>query len=248
MLKNNTFTLGTIRIDFFSNKHKFAFTLAEVLITLGIIGVVAALTLPTVINKYQKKTAATRAKKAYTEMMQAIKLSEVENGPISEWSYPATNSIANTRNFITTYIEPYFKDLKYCSGGKSNTKCGLVVSAYGANYILPNGTGVSMLVSTNSDLYVLFDINGPKKPNLMGTDAFYFITYKGKLMPYGWYDGISRQDVFNSFRYTEKLSGKALTLRCNNMKIDSSNTDLNRHGCTALLMLDGWEMRADYPY
>ena len=38
------------------------FTLAEVLITLGIIGVVAALTLPSVIQKYQKKVTVERLK------------------------------------------------------------------------------------------------------------------------------------------------------------------------------------------
>ena len=225
-----------------------AFTLAEVLITLGIIGVVAAITLPILVQNYQKKVAATKVKKAYTEMLQAIRLSEVENNPISEWSFPSANSATNTRNFVDTFIVPYFKDLKYCSSGKSDTKCGLVVSSYGANYILPNGTGVSILTSANSDLYVLFDINSPQKPNLMGTDAFYFITYKGKLMPYGWYDGIKREDVFTGWRYKEKISNRNATLKCNNTRTNSSDTELNRHGCTALLMLDGWEMKSDYPY
>lgn len=44
---------------------KKGFTLSEVLITLGIIGIVAAITLPTLITNYQKKTTATRVKKAY---------------------------------------------------------------------------------------------------------------------------------------------------------------------------------------
>ena len=47
---------------------KKAFTLAEVLITLGIIGIVAAMTLPTLIGKYQKKQTVTQLKKAYRDI------------------------------------------------------------------------------------------------------------------------------------------------------------------------------------
>ena len=48
------------------------FTLAEVLITLGIIGVVAALTMPALIGNYQKKEITTRLKKTYSIVQQAI--------------------------------------------------------------------------------------------------------------------------------------------------------------------------------
>lgn len=56
-----------------------AFTLAEVLITLGIIGIVAAMTLPTVISNHKKKTIETRLQKFYSVANQAIKLSELKN-------------------------------------------------------------------------------------------------------------------------------------------------------------------------
>ena len=52
---------------------KKGFTLAEVLITLGIIGVVAAMTLPTLMQNYQKKVAVERAKKAYAEISLALR-------------------------------------------------------------------------------------------------------------------------------------------------------------------------------
>ena len=51
---------------------KKAFTLAEVLITLGIIGVVAAITLPTLIANYQKKVLETQYKVAVTTLSQAF--------------------------------------------------------------------------------------------------------------------------------------------------------------------------------
>lgn len=52
--------------------RKIAFTLAEVLVTLGIIGVVAAITMPTLIDNHQKKVAATRLEKFYSMMSQAV--------------------------------------------------------------------------------------------------------------------------------------------------------------------------------
>ena len=53
-----------IKIEFNCKK---GFTLAEVLITLGVIGVVAAMTIPTMITNYEKKQTAIEVKKAYTE-------------------------------------------------------------------------------------------------------------------------------------------------------------------------------------
>ena len=56
------------------------FTLAEVLITLGIIGVVAALTIPTLISNYQKQYYVTALKKAYSQMQNGFKLMMAKEG------------------------------------------------------------------------------------------------------------------------------------------------------------------------
>ena len=71
-------------MNLFCNKN-FAFTLAEVLITLGIIGVVSAITLPTVVQNYQKQATVAKLKKAYTTINQAILLSIAENGDYADW-------------------------------------------------------------------------------------------------------------------------------------------------------------------
>ena len=62
-----------------------AFTLAEVLITLGIIGVVAALTLPSLISRYKKQVIATRLKQFASIWQQAIRMAEIENGETTTW-------------------------------------------------------------------------------------------------------------------------------------------------------------------
>ena len=59
-------------------QFKRGFTLAEVLITITIIGVVAALTIPTLITNYQKQETIVKLKKIYAVMNQALKLSEIE--------------------------------------------------------------------------------------------------------------------------------------------------------------------------
>ena len=68
---------------------KKGFTLAEVLITLGIIGVVAAMTMPSLIQNYRKKEATTRIKKFYSMMSQAVLLSTNDNGEPTEWTRKA---------------------------------------------------------------------------------------------------------------------------------------------------------------
>ncbi len=64
---------------------KRAFTLAEVLITLGIIGIVAALTMPAVIGNYKKRVVVTRLKHFSSMWKQAIRMAEVEHGETKYW-------------------------------------------------------------------------------------------------------------------------------------------------------------------
>ena len=71
---------------------KKAFTLAEVLITLGIIGVVAAMTIPTLIAKHQKHVYYTQFRKAATILETALQRYEFDNGCIGDLSGCGRNS------------------------------------------------------------------------------------------------------------------------------------------------------------
>ncbi|MBR1753987.1 type II secretion system protein, partial [bacterium] len=97
-------------------RKKCAFTLAEVLITLGIIGVVAALTIPTLISNNNKRIVETRLQKVYSVMNNAIELSEVENGDKTKWdSFGLTYENDEDDKFVSSdaqrwfnkYLEPY---------------------------------------------------------------------------------------------------------------------------------------------
>lgn len=65
-----------------------AFTLAEILITLGIIGVIAALTMPALISNHRKTIVETRLKKFYSVMNQAILMTNKEYGGEYSYWYP----------------------------------------------------------------------------------------------------------------------------------------------------------------
>ena len=69
-----------------ANNRKAAFTLAEVLITLGIIGIVAAMTLPALMANGRKQETVARLKKFNSMMLQAILLSKNDNGPYEYWN------------------------------------------------------------------------------------------------------------------------------------------------------------------
>ena len=72
---------------------KSGFTLAEVLITLVVIGIIAAITVPVVMANHKRTETASKLKKFYATMSEAIKLSEIENGlQTYEWENDSTCS------------------------------------------------------------------------------------------------------------------------------------------------------------
>jgi len=100
---------------------RVAFTLAEVLITLAIIGVVAAMTIPTLISNYKKNVVETKLAKFYTTINQALKLSSVDNGPYETWDRILTEDVSdgdgnllwrrgtNTLEWFNKYLKPYIR-------------------------------------------------------------------------------------------------------------------------------------------
>jgi prepilin-type N-terminal cleavage/methylation domain-containing protein len=168
---------------------KRAFTLAEVLITLGIIGVVAALTMPSLVANYQEKATVTRLKKLYSIFSQASALTQEEHGPVSSWVDGQTFCDAN--NAIAANLKPYLKIVKDCaynggcfdknnqlylSGNVSTGHVGLPkndCSYY--TMILSDGTSLSLSPYLAGKFAMLVvDIDGPKGANTYGKDIFKF--------------------------------------------------------------------------
>ena len=165
---------------------KVAFTLAEVLITLGIIGIVAALTLPSVINKYRSFVLEQQFKKSYSNLSQTIinmkRDTGIENlrdyyyGYNSSLGRHDTSLLGSFYNNFDSHIAPVDK-LKKIYPVTNYSGTGTSATDYGedwpkATIILKDGSSVGRYVN-NGCLRFWIDSNGPyKKPNRYGFDIF----------------------------------------------------------------------------
>ena len=86
---------------------RFAFTLSEILITLGIVGVVAALTIPNVITVYQKKAAVAGILEAQSILSQAVKMYTAETDEEGAIFFDTTLPI---EEFAQKYFLPYLRE------------------------------------------------------------------------------------------------------------------------------------------
>ena len=84
-------------------KKKIAFTLAEVLITLAIIGVVAAMTIPTLITKYQEKSTVSKLTKVYATLSNAYSMAKIEHGDFRTWGFAGNASIETDEDGNNSY-------------------------------------------------------------------------------------------------------------------------------------------------
>lgn len=230
------------------NKSSFirAFTLAEILTVLGIIGIIAAVTIPTLITNYQKEQTVTQLKKIYSQINNAIKIAEVENGLCATWDTPKLNF--NKDESITwwnTYFIPYssFSVTKTCTDA-NYTECWssgakfLDGTAFGnQSYIyqvLADGSFIAYTAISNTGQgQIYIDINGMKKPNIVGRDIFYivFIIKKG-YATFGGY-GTNR----NSLIYND-----------NNSYCNTSSGAYKGVNCGTVILKDGWKISDDYPW
>ncbi len=186
-----------------SQQYK-AFTLAEVLITLGIIGVVAALTIPALITNYQKTQYSVSAKKAYTQMNQVLQQLAVNNGTIESIadyfgsSTDAGQAIASKYKVVKTcppsqQDEECFAKFDNNYDGSANstsiwngartyykfiTADGMSFAVYSYDDNCTQNKGFAAAPDappTNSTCGLVFiDVNGKKKPNYLGRDVFEF--------------------------------------------------------------------------
>lgn len=184
-----------------------AFTLAEVLITLGIIGVVAALTIPTLMNQTNNAEMVTGLKKAYSSLSQATQLAVMENGDSVNWD--RNNIDVDCVNLIYSYLKPHLQIAKDCENNKTGCWAPTKnLNNVNSSYTLPYGFGANALrifslsdgmnvvlnvwgnygeLGVNDSDVVSFavDVNGDKKPNTLGKDVFFFVLTNNKLVPAG---------------------------------------------------------------
>ena len=222
------------------------FTLAEVLITLGIIGVVAAMTMPTLVGKYQKQATVAKLQKIYSILNQAFQRSEVDNGDYRYWE---SGYDIGSDAYFDKYWKPYMQIIKVC---KTASDCGykterwyLIDGTLGNSYIIANdlrtgvilkdGIFVSVTTKTiDSDgvsspqtrIYV--DINAGAGPNRIGKDVFSFYRVD---------DDTAKGVVADCYAASDSYIK-------NNCSLGSKNGNC----CLQKIIRDGWQIKDDYPW
>ncbi len=153
--KDKSARLLTLRRLKHHSPRRIAFTLAEVLITLGIIGVVAAMTLPALIQNYQDKELISRTKKVFAEINNVISLAQKDLGVIGDNSflfnetdsdYVVAKNLAKyfngaivCENSAQNGCSKYYYDIKYSSIVLDENNSATTTSGQGAKIILPSG-------------------------------------------------------------------------------------------------------------
>jgi len=205
--RNNVKNFSSYRlIDFPTLKKKAAFTLAEVLITLGIIGIVAALTIPGLINNYKAARLRSQFLKSYSIIQQVFRNMEADEVSLD----PATMSGGSVHTLFKQYLtgitdcgkgnDVSNKNFKGCydfndstQGYKTMDDSGKINSKYfdDGQLILPDG---SLLLIENPNTgatstyyaWLFVDLNGYNNPpNRWGYDLFTFEFLDGELRTMG---------------------------------------------------------------
>ena len=248
----------------FTNISRTAFTLAEVLITLGIIGVVAAMTMPSLIANYQKKVWVNQLKKSVSVLEQGFQKMLADDDVDNLESTFLWSNMRKSRNGECGMGE--YESEPYCNAFYNSLKnyFNLQIQVPGSKYLVQALNDnkyvdpVEFFYFTNSDPALMFndgqlvsiytiisannysgdvvvDVNGIKRPNKIGRDIFSFIlTPQGKLIPYG-----SKKAVDINYNST---SWKEYSEYCGTPGKADAEEKANGTGCAARIIENGWEM------
>lgn len=158
-----------------------AFTLAEVLITLGIIGIVAALTIPNLVHIYKKKLIETRLEKAISAVTELVRIVDNNEGIIN-WRYTNQGNILTEMwqeqdRYMQIYLKYLSKNTRLCNEKNAEDKRECFVYSTNANGTETSrfprnndGSVRKILLPDGIGFYIVFPgynsmLNGGIKPN-----------------------------------------------------------------------------------
>ena len=178
--------------------RKFGFTLAEALLTIVIIGVVAALIIPPVVANYEDKKYNTARLKALHTFGEAGKMAAINDLMTGQ---------ENAKDFVNNVLSKYLKITKVCDTAEecnfpskilpfsSSTKLvsdditklnsnvyiatadGFTAKLFYNPTCLKNTTSASLQVASPACINIIYDMNGPKEPNRTGNDIGIVTTF-----------------------------------------------------------------------
>lgn len=246
-------------------KAKMGFTLAEVLITLGIIGVVAAMTLPGLIAKWQNQVYVAQLQKAVNTLENGFKLALAEDGVDKLENTVLFNSISGSsfqgdfryNTVLRDKLKKYFNTSSFKNDTyeiSTLTPGALSIQNFRGNMQLLDGSSIMLHLLKTPTIYypnqkdggfigyVWIDVNGKKKPNTSGRDIFsFYLSLDGRLLPYYskgtvWlYCGGRLSDCYNYWRNSKAHCGEA-------GKPINVKDKVQGSGCAARIIENGWKM------
>jgi prepilin-type N-terminal cleavage/methylation domain-containing protein len=246
---------------------KRAFTLAEILIAIGIIGVVSAMTIPTLISKYQERIAINRLKQTYSILSEAFKFAIEDNGSVDSWcDVPESDTLDSCSYKLYKKISPYLKFGQSCNGWGSGGKCFATKYAnihdqtyytFNIDYysvVLHNGVALSFTArtrgmnsnywcKTNKDLTIYNGKGGAPLDlgwlNMFNHCGFIFVDINGKSNP-----NVDGKDFFQFKIYTDGIAPTGRVVRGSSLDTPFENNCLGQNfkdigTCTAWVLAKG---------
>ena len=252
---------GATHVAHCDKYRRVAFTLAEVLITLGIIGVVAAITLPTLIQNYQKTLWVNQLKKVYSTLNNGVRKMIVDQGCsditcTNFWdnnfgrvvigdslndnfvkSFTKTFKLSNVQKLTENNIYAYqLKEIALSDPADEEEEeedFHYTTFMVGVGGTSPDGM-IMVLGATIGGYVIIVDINGLKKPNQFGRDIFSFeISSKGLVVP-----SYSKDAPSSSWIQTEEVRVQTVNDYCN----PSNYYRSTGMSCAEKIIMDGWKM------
>ena len=216
---------------------KQGFTLAEVLVTLGIVGVVAAITIPNLVQNHRKSVIETRLKKFYTSINQAILMAENDYGERIYWNKKGME-------FFNTYLKDYLNYISV-SNIPVSTRTGQLIT-------FEDGSAVVMDIygSAPSSGHFIFCPEAKNCNSEYISLAFEYgnIFMGRKFFLFGYWPDEEYHKNKGVEPYIMNWNGDESQLYNRHTFGCYRKEDSNHAYCTAVIQHNGWKIPKDYPF
>ena len=172
-----------------------------------IIGIIAAITVPTIVSNYQEKAKISKIKKVYSTLSNALTRVRADGGTYILEDETLNDDLPTVKNWYNNYLKPYLittkvcynttgcwsRNTKYLNGNSTEGTSGVGIGSPVVTAILNDGSYINIdrgncptyriKTSNTYCLRIDFDINGAKAPNIVGKDIFTTVYTEYGLQP-----------------------------------------------------------------
>ena len=239
-------------------RKKSAFTLPELLIVIGIVGLLAVLLLSMLFSRLKLKIVEVRTQQTWSILSNAVMLAKAEHGDIESWDFSLPIDKFMENYFLTVFkvIDRDFKD----NSAVSTDVAGNAYTIFLANEEFITFYRYKINADNDNDVYyyimISADVNGTQKPNQAGIDKFYFYIVPKAREAYDAEYGTALRNVrhaglyYDGFGMTDTELQEDYWRGCSKNKIlNESNEFSPAQGafCVAILAKNYWKVPIDYP-